>query len=150
MKEVAFGRVPMSGKPCSEMRSAFELTSCEKFLPFGAKKVGNVWLRTMFIDQEGRALPGGAEMTKLSGIALKRARLVPSAVFASPAEVVRSAELSRAQKIAILRRWEFDARPAAAHPVARPDGLILDQIRKALVTLGAAPPARRAAAPTRH
>jgi hypothetical protein len=89
-------------------------------------------------------------MSKLSGIELKRARLVPSSVFASPDEVVRSGELNRAQKIAILRRWEFDARPTTIHPVARQDGPILDQIRRALVTLGAAPPAPRSGNVTRH
>ena len=89
-------------------------------------------------------------MSKLSGIELKRARLVPSSVFASPDEVLRTGELSRTQKIAILRRWEFDARPAAAHPVARQDGPILDQIRQALVTLGAAPPAAKPGRVTHH
>jgi hypothetical protein len=89
-------------------------------------------------------------MGKLSGIELKRARLVPSAVFASPDEVLRSAELSRAQKIAILRRWEFDARPTAAHPGMRQDGPILDQIRQALVTLGTAPPVVGRGNVTRH
>lgn len=89
-------------------------------------------------------------MGKLSGIELKRARLVPSAVFASPAEVVRAAGLSRAQKIAILRRWEFDARPAAQQPGPRQDGPILKQIRQALVTLGAAPPVAPRESLTRH
>ena len=59
-------------------------------------------------------------MGKLSGIELKRARLVPSAVFASPADVVRAGGLSRTQKIAILRRWEFDARPPREQLGARP------------------------------
>lgn len=89
-------------------------------------------------------------MGKFSGIELKRARLVPSAVFASPDEVLRSAELSRAQKIAILRRWEFDARPTTAHPGARQDGPILDQIREALVTLGTATPVAEPPSVTRH
>jgi hypothetical protein len=34
----------------------------------------------------------------------------PSSCFAAPADVVGSGELSRAQKIQILRRWEYDAR----------------------------------------
>jgi hypothetical protein len=89
-------------------------------------------------------------MGKLSGIELKRARLVPSSVFASPDEVLRAGEFSRSQKIAILRRWEFDARPTAAHPVPRRDGRILDQIRQALVSLGAAPPAAKSGRVTRH
>ena len=51
----------------------------------------------------GDGFAGGWEMAKLSGIELKRARLVPSSAFASPEEVLGSPELSRAQKIAILR-----------------------------------------------
>lgn len=89
-------------------------------------------------------------MSKLSGIELKRARLVPSSVFASPDEVLRAGDFSRTQKIAILRRWEFDARPTAAHPLPREDGRILDQVRRALVTLGAAPPAASPGHMTRH
>jgi len=89
-------------------------------------------------------------MAKLSSVELKRARLVPSAVFASPAEVVRAAGLNRAQKIAILRRWEFDARPATEQAGVRRDRLILDQIREALVSLGAASPAAPRGGPTRH
>ena len=88
-------------------------------------------------------------MGKLSGIELKRARLVPSAVFASPAEVVGAAGLSRGQKIAILRRWEFDARPATARLGER-QGPILNQIREALVTLGAAPAVAPQQSLTRH
>ncbi|MGH6903401.1 MAG: hypothetical protein ACREIR_11755 [Geminicoccaceae bacterium] len=86
-------------------------------------------------------------MGKLSGIELKRARLVPSSVFASPDEVVSSAELSQAQKIAILRRWEFDARGVEAGVIVRGDAM-LDQVRHALAALGAAPP--RPAVATRH
>jgi hypothetical protein len=89
-------------------------------------------------------------MGKLSGVELKRARLVPSSVFASPDEVLRAVGLSRTQKIAILRRWEFDARPTVAHPAARQDGPILDQIRQALVTLDAGPPVAAPAVVTRH
>jgi hypothetical protein len=89
-------------------------------------------------------------MGKLSGIELKRARLVPSAVFASPADVLRAAGLSRAQKIAILRRWEFDARPPTQQLGTRPDGQILNQVRQALVTLGAAPPMTTQESLARH
>jgi len=88
-------------------------------------------------------------MGKLSGIELKRARLVPSSVFASPEEVVGSAELSRSQKIAILRRWEFDVRGAESALVVRRDAM-LDQVRDALAALGATPPGSHAAAPIRH
>ncbi len=90
-------------------------------------------------------------MGKLSGIELKRARLVPSAVFTSPEAVVKSNELSRAQKIEILRRWEFDAWRIsdADSTVAMPDGPgMLDQVRCALTVLGVRPPDRRPG--TRH
>ena len=84
-------------------------------------------------------------MGKLSGVELKRARLVPSAVFTSPEAVVKSDELSRAQKIEILRRWEFDAwRTSDADPaIAMPDAPgMLDQVRCALALLGVRPPNR--------
>lgn len=76
-------------------------------------------------------------MAKLSGIELKRARLVPSAVFTSPDAVIRSDELNRAQKIAILRRWEFDARQTDTdrEPLLLEEARILDQVRRALATL---------------
>jgi hypothetical protein len=89
-------------------------------------------------------------MGKLSGIELKRARLVPSAAFASPADVVRAAGLSQAQKIAILRRWEFDARPPMEQLGARRDEPILNEVRQALVSLGAAAPAARRGSVARH
>jgi hypothetical protein len=95
-------------------------------------------------------LIGRRQMGKFSGIELKRARLVPSAVFASPAEVVRAPGLSRAQKIAILRRWEFDARPPTEEFGARQDGPILNQVRQALVSLGAAPPVAKWESLARH
>ena len=89
-------------------------------------------------------------MGKLSGIELKRARLVPSSAFTSPDEVLGSLELSRAQKLAILRRWEFDSRPTPLSALARHDGLIVDQVRQALRDLGAMPPVVGRASTTRH
>ena len=88
-------------------------------------------------------------MAKLSGVELKRARLVPSSVFTSPDEVVNSAELTRAQKIAILRRWEFDARGTEALALGT-RGAMLNQIREALAALGAAPPGHRVGVATRY
>ena len=41
---------------------------------------------------------------------LKQALDDPSSVFAAPADVVRSEDVSREQKIQILRRWEYEAR----------------------------------------
>ena len=82
-------------------------------------------------------------MGKLNGIELKRARLVPSSVFASPDAVVRSTELSRAQKIQILRRWEFDcSRNLGGERVALLGDLtgMLTRVRGALASLGARAP----------
>ena len=74
-------------------------------------------------------------MKQLRGLDLKRAQLVPSSVFASPEEVVRHEGLSPAQKLAILRRWEFDARRTAGYAGADPsmqDLRLLFRIRRAL------------------
>jgi hypothetical protein len=89
-------------------------------------------------------------MGKLSGIELKRARLVPSSAFASPNEVLGSPELSRAQKLAILRRWEFDSRPTTLSAVGRQDGPIVDEVRRALRDLGARPAVVGRGSTTRH
>jgi hypothetical protein len=91
-------------------------------------------------------------MSKLNGLELKRARLVPSSMFASPEDVVRSADLSLAQKIQILRRWEFDARrsPGDGSVLGFGDDRMLSQVLGALAALEALPPARRPAGPARH
>lgn len=85
-------------------------------------------------------------MGKLNGIEFKRARLVPSSMFASPDAVVRSADLSRAQKLQILRRWEFDARRTPSlDPLSSPgdDTAMLERVRGALAALDALPAIRR-------
>jgi hypothetical protein len=79
-------------------------------------------------------------MSKLTGIALKRAQLVPSAMFSSPGAVVRSKALSLPQKIAILRRWEFDMRQrgeAGRALVVGDETRLLEEVRSALADLGA-------------
>jgi hypothetical protein len=83
----------------------------------------------------------GGQMSKLTKIELKCAQLVPSAMFASPAAVVRSKALSLAQKIAILRRWEFDVRQSTGAGRALAVGeemRLLEEVRSALADLGAA------------
>jgi hypothetical protein len=82
----------------------------------------------------------GGQMSKLTGIELKCAQLVPSAMFASPDAVVRSQALSLPQKIAILRRWEFDARQVAeaGRTLRVSDEHLLEQVRSALARLDAA------------
>ena len=92
-------------------------------------------------------------MSKLDGVEFKRARLVPSSVFASPEAVVRSTDLSRAQKIQILRRWEFDARQTSSGRSIAPfsdDGPMLAHVREALAELGALSPVRSPADPQPH
>jgi hypothetical protein len=51
---------------------------------------------------------------------LAAAMLDPARVFATPEEVVAHPALTRAQKIEILRRWEYDAAELA---VAREEGM---------------------------
>jgi hypothetical protein len=90
-------------------------------------------------------------MAKLHGIELKRARLVPSSVFASPDAVVRSTTLTRAQKIQILRRWEFDARRTSNVGITLPElSRILGEVEGALASLGALPPRQRTPDDARH
>jgi hypothetical protein len=87
-------------------------------------------------------------------IDIKKALNNPSAVFKKPRKVVENNDLSREQKIEILRRWEYDARelqvadeegmaPAVPQPV------VLDAILDALRSLGA-PADVEHSAPTKH
>jgi hypothetical protein len=80
-------------------------------------------------------------MSKLTGIELKCAQLVPSAMFASPTAVVHARGLSIPQKISILRRWEFDARRSAGGVRAGAvsgETLLLEEVQGALAILGVA------------
>ena len=73
-------------------------------------------------------------------IDIKRAMLDPTQVFADPSEVVADVELTRDQKIEILRRWKYDAHQLevaeeeAGMAVRRPD--MFDRVLQALHTLG--------------
>ena len=72
---------------------------------------------------------------------IKKVMLDPTQVFADPSEVVADLDLTRDQKIEILRRWEFDAHEMevaeeeAGMTVLHPE--MFDCIVKALHTLGA-------------
>ena len=72
---------------------------------------------------------------------IKKAMFDPTNVFADPSEVVADPELTRDQKIEILRRWEFDAHELevaeeeAGMTVLHPE--MFDRIVKALHALGA-------------
>lgn len=50
-----------------------------------------------------------------------KALLDPASVFATPEEVLTPAELTKEQKIEILRRWEYDASEVA---VAEEEGMV--------------------------
>ena len=69
-------------------------------------------------------------------IDVKRAMLDPTSVFMDPKEVVANEELTRDQKIEILRRWEYDARELevvaeeAGMAVRRPE--MFDRVVQAL------------------
>jgi hypothetical protein len=68
----------------------------------------------------------------------EKAKLNPAAVFKSPQEVVSSQELSREQKIEILRQWEQDARlmeVAEEESMPGPQPKLLQPIRDALHAL---------------
>ncbi len=74
-------------------------------------------------------------------IDVEKAMLDPTMVFEDPKEVVTNDELTRDQKIEILRRWEYDAHQLevaeeeAGMAVRRPE--MLDHVIQALHTLGA-------------
>ena len=74
-------------------------------------------------------------------IDVERAMLDPTSVFKDPEEVVANDELTRDQKIEILRRWEYDARELevaeeeAGMLNRRPE--MFDLFVQALHTLGA-------------
>jgi hypothetical protein len=75
-------------------------------------------------------------------IDLKKALTNPSAIFKKPQEIVETGDLSREQKIELLRRWEYDARQlqvADEEGMAPtdPQPVILDGILKALRDLDA-------------
>ncbi len=73
-------------------------------------------------------------------IDVSKAMLDPTMVFKDPKVVVANVELTRDQKIEILRRWEYDARQLeiaeeeAGMAVLRPE--MFDRVLQALHTLG--------------
>ncbi len=74
-------------------------------------------------------------------IDVARAMLDPTMMFEEPNDVIASNELTRNQKIEILRRWEFDARALevaeeeAGTAILGPE--MFDRVVQALHTLGA-------------
>lgn len=87
-------------------------------------------------------------------IDVKEALLNPSAQFKRPEEVVRSAQLTRDQKIEILRRWEYDVRELQvaeeeSMTAPQPEPVTLDVVLNALRELGADSDTERSA-PTKQ
>ena len=85
---------------------------------------------------------------------VKKALLDPGAVFRSPGEVVDSNELSREQKIEMLRRWEYDLRELQvadeeSMTAPRPERVTLDAVLQALRAVGAPADLERSA-PTKQ
>lgn len=75
-------------------------------------------------------------------IDVKKAMLDPGAVFKRPEEVIQNGDLSREQKIEILRRWEYDIRQLQvadeeSMTAPKPEAVTLDVVLKALRALGA-------------
>ena len=85
-------------------------------------------------------------------IDFEKALIDPSSVFKTPEEVLQEKDLSREQKIEILRRWEFDVRElqvAEEENMAGPQPVTLDVVLNALRALGATPESDRSA-PTKQ
>ena len=71
---------------------------------------------------------------------IEKALLNPSSVFSTPEEVLEAKDLSRDQKIEILRSWEYDARQlqvAEEENMVGPQVNMLDRIINALRRLDA-------------
>ena len=85
-------------------------------------------------------------------IDVEKALLDPGLVFKTPDEVVTSDELSREQKIKILRRWEYDVRElevAEEEGMKGPMLVTLDAVLCALRSLDAPADTERSA-PTKQ
>jgi hypothetical protein len=79
-------------------------------------------------------------MREVFMIDVEKALLDPGLVFKTPGEVLANNELTRAQKIKILQRWEYDVRElqvADEEGMEGPEPVTLDAVLDALRTLGA-------------
>jgi hypothetical protein len=85
-------------------------------------------------------------------IDIEKALVDPGLVFKTPEELLANNELSRQQKIEILRRWEYDARElqvAEEESMEGPQPVTLEAVRGALRVLGAPADTERSA-PTKQ
>lgn len=83
-----------------------------------------------------------ASSAKQPKVDVKQALLNPAVVFTKPEDVVGNTDLAREQKIAILRRWEYDVRELQVADeegmtAPAPPAVTLDLVLVALRTLGA-------------
>lgn len=73
---------------------------------------------------------------------IDQALLDPTSVFSAPEDVLKAKDLTRGQKIEILRRWEYDARElevAADENMIGSNSDLLDRVLKSLAELGYEP-----------
>lgn len=83
---------------------------------------------------------------------VEKALLDPGLVFKTPQELLANDELSREQKIEILRRWEYDARQlqvAEEESMEGPQPVTLEAVLEALRAIGAPADPERSA-PTKQ
>ncbi len=83
---------------------------------------------------------------------IEKAMLDPTAVFRTPEEVLLREDMTREQKIEVLRRWAYDAgqlQVAEEENMAGQESDILDQICRALHALDAWLDTEHSA-PTKH
>jgi hypothetical protein len=91
-------------------------------------------------------------MREVFMIDVEKALLDPGLVFKTPGEVLANNQLTRAQKIEILHRWEYDVRElqvADEEGMQGPEPVTLDAVLDALRTLGA-PEDTENSAPTKQ
>ena len=75
-------------------------------------------------------------------VEIYKALLDPSSVYKTPGDILKDKNLSRNQKIDLLRRWEYDAieiQVAEEENMQGQNGKILDEILKALNEINADP-----------
>jgi hypothetical protein len=83
---------------------------------------------------------------------VEKALVNPGSVFKTPEHVLKSKDLTREQKIEILRRWEYDVRElqvAEDESMTGPQSVTLDAVLNALRALGASSDPERSA-PTKQ
>jgi hypothetical protein len=85
-------------------------------------------------------------------IDVEKALLDPGLVFKTPDELLADNDLTREQKIKILKKWEYDARElqvAEEEGMEGPQPVTLDAVHRALRSLGAPADTERSA-PTKQ